>query len=254
MADSRLGGGGSAGKKCGVRRHAAGTGRRWMNRAKARWVQPVEVGADRGVPGVGRDDQLRARERLRRAPRVLDRGPEVVGPLHQQHGHVRVRARAEVRCHGRRRPALAQLERVARQRGGAVEGRERGVRDGGRVRGGQAMPLRRVGRRGARPRHGHLLARRGGVHGGAELARGRRLGVDLGGAPPQTKHRRDVAVQGRLDGAGECGAQRRVEVARQEHREEVHTREPVAAAAARGRPRRSRAGRRRELRSSAPGG
>ena len=92
------------------------------------------------------------------------------------------------------------------------------------------MPLRRVGRRGARPRHRDLLAGRGRVHGGAEHAWRRRLGVDLDRAPPQAEHRRDVAVQRRLHRTRERGSQRRVEVAGQQHREEVHAREPVGPA------------------------
>ncbi len=87
------------------------------------------------------------------------------------------------------------------------------------------MALGGVGRRRPRPGKPGLLARGRGVDAGAEEAWRRRLGIHRERAPAQAQQRRGVAGQRRAHGAGEGGAQSRVEVSGQQDREHVHARE-----------------------------
>ena len=179
---------------------------------------------------VGRDDQPRARERPRRLLRVLDRRAQVVGPLHEEHGHVRDGPGPRSGATG----AAGQLSHSSSVSLASAVARSNGAtRNPGwwphPPRRGDAAPPRPAAWRAARasgpPRTSQPRTP-------AELSNSwrRRLGVDLDRAAPQPEHRRDVAVQRRLHRTRERGSQRRVEVAGQQHREEVHAREPVGPA------------------------
>ena len=182
-AESRLGGGGSAGKQCALR------GQRARHRPAAEEARERALRAPARSPSRARSGRWRARPRAARAGTaappagVLDRRAQVVLALEQQHRHVRERPGAEP-AQRRGRPALAELEHVAR----AARWRGRTARTPSRDawprpprRAGAARPGRAAWR--AATGSGDLLAGRGRVQRGAELARRRGLGVDLERAP-----------------------------------------------------------------------
>ena len=181
----------------------------------------AEVRAERGVAGGWRHDEARVREHRGHALGVLDWRAHVVLALEQEHGHVGQRAWAELRRQRGARPALAQIKNVARQRRAAVERLELAVRDRGRPGRSLPVPLARVGGRDASPRQRCLLARRCRVERGTEHARRWRLGVDHECAPAQPQERREIAPQRSAHGPGEGRAQRWVEVAAKQDREQV---------------------------------
>ena len=230
------GGGGIGRKSRRPRRQRVRKGRRSMKRPKATVLQPLASAPSAEWPTPGATSR-RACGKLAATRRALSTGVRRSSSPSSTStgtsGNGPGREAGDGRCG---RPAAAQVDDVVVDRGRAIEGQEGALRKrrGGRL--GAGATRQRVRRRRPRPRERRLLAGGRRVERGAEHVRRRRRTVDRVGAPAQAHERRGVAVERGAHRARKARAHDRIEVARQQHGEQVLATEPQRAR----RPRRPR--------------
>ena len=148
------------------------TGASLKKRAKARFGATAEVAPERRVPRGGRHDEARRAGTAPATRRAFSTGVRrSSSPSSSSTGTSGSGPGPNSGASGSLRPALAQVEHVARERGGAVERLELVVRDRRRARGRLAVPLARVWWRAAIPGQRRLLAGGRGVQRRAETRR-----------------------------------------------------------------------------------
>ena len=188
----------------------------------------AHVAPERGVARARRDEEPGTREPGRHPARVLDRCAQVVLALEQEHGHVGQRAGSENGRVRRREPAFAQIDQVVVHRARAIEGEEGAGRKRRGGRASRGAPRGGVGWARARPRERRLLAGGGRVQRAAEHARRGRRPVHRVGPVAQAQKRRGVTVERGAHGARERRSQGGIEVARDQHDEQVRSSESRA--------------------------